>query len=134
MILLFVKILYYILLNKTYFCGGIMCRSVYADQFLGVMGVSLCDRGGASKDIALSDFSKIISKVDNALRNNCNTIVNVCSYNINAVVDSYPTFFAIKNNNLNFISSNKDDYFNYFNAGIPTDILKVMQDIIQQNV
>lgn len=111
-----------------------MCRSVYADQFLGVMGVSFCDRSPSSKHIALSEFSKIVSRVDNALRSNCNTIVNICSYNINAVVDSYPNFFTIKNNDLNFVCANRDDYFNYFNAGIPTDILKVMQDIIQQNV
>ncbi len=111
-----------------------MCRSVYADQFLGVMGFSFCERKICSKQIPLSDFSKIVSKVDNALRKNCNAIVNICSYNINAVVDSYPAFFSIKNNYINFICSNKEKYFDYFNAGIPTDILKVMQETIRQNV
>ena len=122
-----------------------MCKSVLADQFLGATFAKMIKKG--IFEIELSQISQLEKQIDKSLRTMHNTMLLFSADDILTLVDEYNDFFCIKENVLTIHETitkeiSKDftqkDYWadtlqQYFTSGIPSNIYKTLNTVLNES-
>ena len=118
-----------------------MCRYMMTEQFLGITFANLIEKNVFNIEISL--FTEIEKKVDKIIRKYNDTMLCVSLKEIYSTVEEYNDFFEVRGSRIEVkdniknkltTQNNKKNFIcilnNYFSEGIPTDINKSVNKVL----
>ncbi len=122
-----------------------MCKSIFADQFLGATFANLIKQDVF--EIEISRLSKLEKVIDKTLRDTHNTMLLFSSNDILSMADEYSDFFRIKQNTIALSKviaaeikgdiEKKEQLISilqqYFTSGIPNSINNTLSAILDKS-